>query len=152
GQRALIVDDSQINLKILQRQLEAWGLRATPARSSRDALEILRQAEAKDDRFTFAIIDLHMPEVDGLTLGRHIRANRLWGRMRLLLLTSSGRRGDCEQARVAGYNGFLVKPAPPDTLRGVLHTMLTEAQDNIVTRYMVTPPAVAERVGSSPKP
>jgi PAS domain S-box-containing protein len=147
GQRVLIVDDSQINLKILQRQLEAWGLRASPAFSSREALDLLRQADTRDDRFAFGIIDLHMPEVDGLTLGRHIRANQSWSGIKLLLLTSSGRRGDCEQARNAGYSGFLVKPAPPDTLRGVLHTMLTDTEEQIVTRYMVTPPVVPEKSG-----
>ncbi len=151
GQRVLIVDDSQINLKILQRQLEAWGLRATPASSSREALELLRQAESTGDRFSFGVIDLHMPEVDGLTLGKHIRATRSSEAIRLLLLTSSGRRGDCESARNSGYNGFLVKPAPPDTLRGVLLTMLTD-QEQVVTRYMVTPPVVPEKATPAPPP
>jgi CheY-like chemotaxis protein len=65
-----------------------------------------------------------------------------------MLLTSSAKRGDCELARSSGFDAFLVKPAPPDMLRGVLHTMRAMAgnQTQIITRYMIAPPVVTQNV------
>ena len=88
-----------------------------------------------------------MPEMDGVELARRIRADATLGGVRLLLLTSSARRGDGAGARAAGFDGFLVKPAPPDALRKVLEAMHVQPADRasptLVTRHAVAVPRVA---------
>ena len=143
GLRILIVDDSAVNRTGLQRQAEGWGMRAATAVDGRDALARLREAAAAGEAFDIGIVDFHMPEMDGLELARRIRADATIGAVRLLLLTSSARRGDGAGARAAGFDGFLVKPAPPDALRKVLEAMQVQPEDRASTT-MVTRHAVAE--------
>ena len=88
-------------------------MRAAAAVDGRDALARLREAAAAGEAFDIVIVDFHMPEMDGVELARQIRADATIGAVRLLLLTSSTRRGDGAGARAAGFDGFLVKPAPP---------------------------------------
>jgi two-component system, sensor histidine kinase and response regulator len=155
GLRVLIVDDSAINRTGLQRQAEGWGMRASTAVDGRDALARLRGAAAAGEAFDIGIIDFHMPEMDGVELARRIRADATIGAVRLLLLTSSARRGDGAGARAAGFDGFLVKPAPPDALRKVLEAMQVPSADRagttMVTRHAVAEPLVAPPV-SAPAP
>ena len=147
GLRVLIVDDSAINRTGLQRQAEGWGMRASTAVGGRDALARLRGAAAAGAAFDIVIVDFHMPGMDGVELARQIRADARIGAVRLLLLTSSARRGDGAGARAAGFDGFLVKPAPPDALRKVLEAMQVlpadRARATMVTRHAVAEPLVA---------
>ena len=147
GLRVLIVDDSAINRTGLQRQAEGWGMRASTAGDGHDALARLRGAAAAGEAFDIGIVDFHMPGMDGVELARRIRADATIGAVRLLLLTSSARRGDGAGARAAGFDGFLVKPAPPDALRKVLEAMQVlpadRARTTMVTRHAVAEPLVA---------
>jgi len=150
GLRVLIVDDSAINRTGLQRQMEGWGMRASTAVGGRDALAQLREAAAAGEAFDIVLVDFHMPEMDGVELARQIRADAPLGAVRLLLLTSSARRGDGSGAKAAGFDGFLVKPAPPDALRKVLEAIQAQPADRastaMVTRHavpLVAPPAPA---------
>ena len=157
GLRVLIVDDSAINRTGLQRQTEGWGMRASTAVDGRDALARLREAAAAGEAFDIVIVDFHMPEMDGVELARQIRADAAIGAVRLLLLTSSARRGDGAGARAAGFDGFLVKPAPPDALRKVLEAMQVQPADRastaMVTRHAVAEPLVAPPVAApAPSP
>jgi CheY-like chemotaxis protein len=147
GLRVLIVDDSAINRTGLQWQTEGWGMRTSTAAGGRDALAQLRRAVAAGEAFDIVIVDFHMPEMDGVELARQIRADATLDGVRLLLLTSSARRGDGAGARAVGFDGFLVKPAPPDALRKVLEAIQTQPEDRastaMVTRHAVAVPLVA---------
>jgi signal transduction histidine kinase/CheY-like chemotaxis protein len=78
----LIVDDNDTNRHILETQLKAWGMTTTSASSGRQALEKVKQG-----RFDVILLDLQMPEMDGVTLAREIRKN---AQVPLILLSSSG--------------------------------------------------------------
>ncbi|HIK31933.1 MAG TPA: response regulator [Oscillatoriales cyanobacterium M59_W2019_021] len=69
GQRVLIVDDSEINGRFLSEPIRAWGMLPEIARSGRQALEKLGNGKG----FAVAILDLELPDIDGLTLARQIR-------------------------------------------------------------------------------
>ena len=153
GLRLLIVDDSNVNRGILERQAEGWGMTVGTAARGADALEYLRSAAKGGTRYDIAIVDYNMPEMDGVELARRIRADATVAGTKLLLLTSSARRGDGQGARDAGFDGFLVKPAPPDTLRKVLGAMRAAqpGQDQaMVTRYAVAEPV--RKVVSAERP
>jgi signal transduction histidine kinase/DNA-binding response OmpR family regulator/HPt (histidine-containing phosphotransfer) domain-containing protein len=114
GRRLLIVDDVAINRQILAQQTEAWGMLSREAASGPEALEWIRRGEP----FDLAILDIQMPEMDGVTLAREIRRYRDAQALPLVVLTSLGRREvDIEDVQFAA---FLNKPIKPSQLYNVL--------------------------------
>jgi PAS domain S-box-containing protein len=104
GRKLLIVDDNATNRLILSRQSQSWGMLPTEAASAAEALQLLREKP----KFDAAILDMQMPEMDGLSLAQNIQANLATKKLPLIMLTSLGKRPeDEEQARFAAY---LTKP------------------------------------------
>jgi len=108
--RVLVVDDNATNREILQHQLLSWRMRATAVADARAALQTLRAAAQQGDRFELVVLDRHMPEIDGLELARHIRADRSLNPIHLILLTSMSRDPGTEPAAVDGIDAHLTKP------------------------------------------
>ena len=108
--RALIVDDNATNRKILSHQFDSWGMIYEEADSGMKALELLRAAAAQGCPFDLAVLDLMMPEMDGLELARNIKGDPDLAEMHLVLLTSYGQRGDSTVALEAGVAAYLTKP------------------------------------------
>jgi CheY-like chemotaxis protein len=140
GLRALVVDDNATNRMVLTRNLAGWGLRVAEASGGAEALAALRSAE---EAFALVLLDFQMPEMDGLELARHIKADRALAGVRLIMLTSLGVRGQQEQARAAGIDGYLVKPVRLSQLYDCLATVMaaTEPLPSAPTR----PAAESER-------
>jgi GAF domain-containing protein/CheY-like chemotaxis protein len=116
GKRLLVVDDNATNRRVLGLQTAKWGMAARATESPVEALRWLEQGEA----FDLAILDMHMPEMDGLSLARKIHEQR--PALPLVLFSSLGRRevGDDEQL----FSAYLAKPIRQshlfDTLVGLL--------------------------------
>src|SRR5207244_1409676 len=106
-----------------------WKMRSTAAASGAEALKLLHGAAAAGDPFEVVILDLQMPEMDGLTLAQTIRADAALGKTRLVMLTSLGLRLDAEAWRGAGINAFLVKPIKQSRLFDCLGNLLAEKTD-----------------------
>jgi PAS domain S-box-containing protein len=121
GLRALVVDDNATNRMVLTRNLAGWGLRVAEAPGGAEALAALRSAE---ETFALALLDFQMPEMDGLELARHIKADPALASVRLIMVTSLGVRGQREQARAAGIDGYLVKPVRLSQLYDCLVTVM----------------------------
>jgi CheY-like chemotaxis protein len=117
GKRVLVVDDNATNRRVLSLQAAKWGL---SARDTESPLEALRWLDEQGERFDLAILDMHMPEMDGLGLARRIRLRHR--ELPLVLFSSLGRReaGDTE----ALFDAYLAKPIRQshlfDTLVGLL--------------------------------
>ena len=114
GLRVLIVDDNPTNRHILHCQLSSWKMVPTCVSSGKEALETLKKALATKP-FDLAILDMQMPEMDGLMLASAIKADPKLAGMSLMILTSMGRlsSGDVEQAGVAAC---LTKPVKQSLL------------------------------------
>jgi PAS domain S-box-containing protein len=108
SKRVLIVDDNATNRRILTRQMESWDMIASDTGSPAQALAWIRRG----DPFDVAILDMQMPEMDGLALAREIRQHRNAGSLPLVMLTSLGRT---EEAAVE-FAAFLTKPIKPSRL------------------------------------
>jgi PAS domain S-box-containing protein len=121
GLRALVVDDNATNRMVLTRNLAGWGVRVAEASGGAEALAALRSAE---EAFALALLDFEMPEMDGLELARHIKADPALAGVRLIMLTSLGVRGQREQARAAGIDGYLVKPVRLSQLHDCLAAVM----------------------------
>ena len=104
----LVVDDNAGNRRILEHRLATWGCRPVAVASGAAALELVARADAPC--FRVALLDYHMPGMDGLELARRLR-ELLGERMPALLLFSSvGALGEIASARAAGFKGWLTKP------------------------------------------
>jgi PAS domain S-box-containing protein len=122
--RLCIVDDNAMNRTVLQYHAAAWNMRYETAENGQAALSLLRAAVVEGHPFDLAIIDHHMPDLNGLDLGRTIRADPALNRTKLVLLTSLGRRGDAQASREAGFAGYLTKPVRKSQLYDCLRMVM----------------------------
>ncbi|MCP9470960.1 MAG: response regulator [Nitrospira sp.] len=126
GRRALIVDDSAANRRILEEYLAAWGMTFVSVAHGQEALARLRLAEAGNTPFDMVLLDLQMPDIDGLELARRIKADPLFASIPLVLLTSYGWRGQARAAQEAGLSAYLPKPIRQKELYECLTTILSQ--------------------------
>ncbi|EXI80615.1 MAG: Signal transduction histidine-protein kinase BarA [Candidatus Accumulibacter appositus] len=124
GLRVLVVDDNATNREILAHQLAGWSMHTTIAASGREALQSLRQASAAP--FDLAILDLHMPEMDGFTLAQAIKAEARWQGMPLLMLSSVSVGSDQARRRQAPIDYYLTKPVRQSDLYDAIATAMSQ--------------------------
>lgn len=113
GKRVLIVDDNETNRKILIIQTQAWGMKPRDTEFPREALDWVRNGEP----FDLAVLDMQMPEMDGLMLAHEIRKFRDAKALPLVMLTSMGikEKGAMENL----FAAFLTKPIKPTVLLNI---------------------------------
>lgn len=124
GLRICIVDDNLTNRTLLQHYSSAWHMRNVSAENGSQALALLRAAADRGEPVDLAILDMQMPGMDGLTLARAIKADPLIASVRLVLLTSMGRRGDAKLVSEAGFAVYLTKPVHQGQLYESLRIMM----------------------------
>lgn len=129
GRRVLAVDDNATNRKVLMGQLSRCGVEPVSASSASEALSILRFAAEAGRHFEAALLDHQMPDCDGAELGRAIVDDAMLKSTRLVLLTSSGQRGDGQLFAEIGFAGYLLKPATQRDLTDCLKLVLAKSAD-----------------------
>jgi two-component system chemotaxis response regulator CheY len=108
----LVVDDHQSMRRTIGDILRAVGLKTlVQAENGRQALEIMAQ-----QRVDFVILDWSMPEMDGLTALRAIRANPDWKDLPVLMVTAEAEREHVVAAIESGVTNYVVKPFTPNTI------------------------------------
>ena len=137
GLKVLIVDDNATNRKILRHQLAAWKMQSASASSGPEALSALQAQAAAGQPYDLALLDMQMPEMDGLTLARNIRNNKNTAQTRLVMLTSMGDRFEPQVLEDAGIAACLVKPVKQsrlfDALANAIGTHTAEAHQSHLT-------------------
>jgi signal transduction histidine kinase/CheY-like chemotaxis protein/HPt (histidine-containing phosphotransfer) domain-containing protein len=144
GVRVLVVDDNSTNRRVLAGQLGLYGIEIVCAADALSGLALLREAAAAGRPYDVALLDFHMPDCDGLELGQRINANPELKDTRLILLTSSGQRGEARRCAELGFGGYLLKPiVRQDLVDCMLLVMSTTGEAwqsgaySIVTRHEV---------------
>ncbi|MGZ8450111.1 MAG: response regulator, partial [Candidatus Deferrimicrobiaceae bacterium] len=139
GLKVLVVDDNRTNREILEKQLYVWGMRSRGAGGGEEALSLLHTAGSEAVPFDLAILDYHMPGIDGLQLAGLIKADPSLSGVRLIMLSSVGIRGDGRKARETGVSGYLTKPVRRDVLYESIATVMgirdPAAEGKLVTRH-----------------
>jgi len=119
GNRVLVVDDNHTNRTVLAGQLTAWGMQPDLAADGRAGLGLLRAAAGRGAPYPFAVLDLCMPDMDGLQLAAAITADPALAVTRTMILTSAGRM-DPDLAALAGVMQWANKPVRSSELHGAL--------------------------------
>ena len=122
GLRLLVVDDVQLNLKVVERMLALEGASAATAGNGRQALERLRTAP---DAFDAVLMDVQMPVMDGLSATRAIRDELGLSALPVIALTAGVMSQEQQRTRQAGCNDFLPKPVELEQLVEVLRRWTT---------------------------
>ena len=108
--RALIVDDSSTNRRILQELLLGWALKPTQCESGAKALELLEEAKAQGRPFRLVLLDEQIPEMDGFTVAENIKQRKTLAETSIIMVPSAGLRGDAARCRELGIEAYLPKP------------------------------------------
>ena len=123
--RVLIVDDIDVNRRILSEQLSAWGMKVATFSDAASALSAAEEAARSEAPFDLAILDQQMPEMDGLELARRLRDLASTRAMPLILLTSSGIKGRPDRQANILFDAYLVKPARASMLLDAIVSCLS---------------------------
>ena len=124
----LIVDDNATNRKILTLQAKSWNMKPDAVDSPLVALERIKQGES----FDLAILDVHMPEMDGMTLAKKIRQYRDTSTLPIVILTSIGRTEI--KADQAYYNAYVNKPLKTSQLYDTLIQVFLEHSNTTIEK------------------
>ncbi|MEB3186988.1 MAG: response regulator [bacterium] len=117
--RILIVEDNEMNRDLLVRRLTRRGFEVTTAALGREALERLG-----GDRPDCILMDLSLPEMDGLEVTRIIRTTPDGGTVPIIALTAHAQASDRERALAAGCDDFDTKPIDLDRLLEKIRALL----------------------------
>jgi PAS domain S-box-containing protein len=130
GKRILIVDDNQTNRRILTRLAMRWGMQPTTLPSALEALDRVRHGEP----FDVAVLDMSMPDIDGLQLTTQLRRCRGSENLPIVMLSSLGQRPLALDSNAPQLTAFLAKPIKV----GVLFDILVAAVGGQATPNVVT--------------
>lgn len=140
GIRVLVVDDHEINRRVLHEQFKTWKVEHALAAHAFEALEKLTAEKRLGRPFQVALLDYLMPDMDGLQLAHRIRSDPEIADTRLILITSGSQRSDVKQFLAAGFGACLFKPVVrPRLLREVIAEVVG-----------VTAPPGAQEIPSEP--
>jgi two-component system, sensor histidine kinase and response regulator len=138
--RTLIVDDNQTNRAILEDVLRGWGIPSASAESGPVALEMLREATESGNPFGLVILDLQMPEMDGMEVFRRVCANPAWARTKVVVLSSLNRGPMPDPVLAERLHGQLTKPVRQSELAESLERVLPGWTAPGFTCHSVPPP------------
>jgi two-component system, sensor histidine kinase and response regulator len=134
GSRVLVVDDNVTNGRVLHYQLAGLEIRNEYASSAEKALTMLRAAVESGVPYRLAILDMQMPEMDGLTLAQRMQADPALAVTKKIMLTSLGFRLDNQTMQAAGLSECLFKPIKEARLFDCLVRVLGEDSSTPIVR------------------
>jgi PAS domain S-box-containing protein len=120
----LVVDDNAVTRAILGATLQRWHMQPVMVDSARAALTAMGERTSAGACFPLVVLDAHLTDMDGFALAEAIKTEASFAAASILMLTSTGERGDAARCRGLGVAGYLTKPVSQNELREVLLAML----------------------------
>ncbi len=115
GERILVVEDNEMNMKLFRDVLIATGYRTLEATTGAEAVEL-----AAEHRPDLVLMDIQLPDVDGVHALRRLRASRRTAGIPVLAVTAQAMHGDRERFLAAGFDGYVSKPVNVRELIGTV--------------------------------
>ena len=139
GRRVLIVDDNATNRETLREQLENWRMRVTSASSGAEAIGILSTSLRNNVPFETVLLDMNMPEMDGVELANEIRQTSGYDAAPLIMLSSVAVSDTGDRRDDSALDAWLTKPVRQERLCDVLvsHLGRDKASTNSPTKTRV---------------
>jgi len=135
GTPILIVDDNETNLAVLTAQLQIWGADVTSARNGEEALEVV---ENKAQIFAVALLDMKMPQMNGVELGKRLKRHPYGKDMKLIIMTSLEQPGDTEYFGKLGFSGYFPKPVTTADLHDALALVIENKNEIAQLKPLIT--------------
>lgn len=125
GRRILVVEDDVRNIFALSSVLEPKGMKVDIARNGREALDALQRSQEQPGApIDLVLMDIMMPEMDGLTAMREIRKQAVWKRLPIIALTAKAMKDDQEKCLAAGANDYIAKPLDVEKLLSLVRVWM----------------------------
>jgi CheY-like chemotaxis protein len=147
GLRVLVLDDNEVNRRVVHEQITVFRMRNGSYGSAPEALQALRRAHDEGDPYDIAIADFQMPDMDGETFAREVKADPKLSGTIVVLLTSVGQTRETAALREAGIFACLTKPVRQSQLLNTLAAAWASRNDR-----RPTPPKGERRVNPIPPP
>jgi CheY-like chemotaxis protein len=128
NRRVLLVEDDARNIFAVSSILEPKGVAIEIARNGREALDVLeRQQTAGTPPVDLVLMDVMMPEMDGLTAMREIRRRPEWKAIPIIALTAKAMKDDQEKCLAAGANDYMAKPLEVEKLLSLVRVWMPKS-------------------------
>ncbi len=124
--KILVVDDLDVNRSIFGELLTCWGGIPVPVDNGPKALEELKSAASRGEPYSIALLDYHMPEMDGAELARAIKADPKISDVQIIILSSVDTEGLAATFRKIGVTEYLTKPARAQALMNSISRMMVD--------------------------
>ena len=125
GRRILVVEDDVRNIFALSSLLEPKGAKIEIARNGREAIETLARSRLNGaEPIDLVLMDIMMPEMDGLTAMREIRKQPEWKKLPIIALTAKAMKDDHERCLSAGANDYIAKPLDVEKLMSLVRVWM----------------------------
>jgi CheY-like chemotaxis protein len=125
GRRVLVVEDDARNIFALSSLLEPKGIGIEIARNGKEALNALTRAlQGSATAIDLVLMDIMMPEMDGLTAMKEIRKRPEWAKLPIIALTAKARKDDHEKCLDAGANDYIAKPLDVERLLSLVRVWM----------------------------
>ncbi len=147
--RAIVVDDNEVNRGILGELLQGWGLGVSTVDCARAAIDAIEAQQARGAPFQLAIVDRHMPGMDGFALIEQLRRTPASAPPAMLMLTSDRQFGDLARCRELGIAVHLTKPVRPEELQDAIRRVLASDRPIPATAVKATSPSAT--AGAEPR-
>lgn len=117
--KVLVVEDNDDNLRLISYALHRYGYEVLSAETGCKGVEL-----AIEERPAFIIMDINLPDIDGLEATRRIRKSGANGSIPIIAITSYAMSGDMDMVLAAGCTGYFEKPIDPLTIMDKIHALL----------------------------
>ncbi len=125
GHRALVIDDDKRNIFAISSSLESRGMAVISATNGKDGIRLLQE----NPDIHLVIMDVMMPQMDGMEATRIIREIPQFKRLPIICLTAKAMKGDRDKCLEAGASDYITKPVDPEKLFSRIFTWLNKSRN-----------------------
>ncbi|UCG80019.1 MAG: response regulator, partial [Desulfobacterales bacterium] len=124
GVRVFVLDDNATNRLVLKEMMASWGLESAEAGDEDRALAMMEKAFEAGKPYRLLLLDAQLAGKDGFELAKRVKQRPFGTDLKMILLTSPGRKEEAEQCAKLGISGYLVKPVKQSELLDAIMTAL----------------------------
>ncbi|MEG3758423.1 PAS domain-containing protein [Pseudoalteromonas carrageenovora] len=134
----LVVDDNETNRIVISQQLQHWGAKVVLASNAKQALDMCAQRYKNDqEMYNIAVLDMQMPEMDGIELCKVLKADERYKSMPLVMMTSIAGMEGAQKYSDVGFQAYFPKPVTTADLISALSVITSNEDDEVLP--LVTP-------------